>query len=100
MKPTDEEQKFSTETAAPDEWHLYLLECHGGKLYAGIAKDVQARFKAHASGKGAKFTRANPPLRVVACRPYPDRSAASKAEYALKHLPRSLKPKFFSDANP
>ncbi|TXI25585.1 MAG: hypothetical protein E6Q67_00855 [Roseateles sp.] len=80
---------------AQDGWHLYLLECQGGKLYAGIAKDVQARFKAHLSGKGAKFTRANPPLRVIATRPYPDRSLASKAEYELKLLPRRLKPQFF-----
>ena len=43
-------------------WWLYVLECHRGVLYTGIAKDVDARFAAHLSGTGAKFTRLNPPL--------------------------------------
>jgi Predicted endonuclease containing a URI domain len=47
-------------------WSLYVLECQGGVLYTGIAKDVDARFAAHLNGTGAIFTRLNPPLRIVA----------------------------------
>lgn len=72
-------------------WHLYLLECRGGKLYAGIARDVIARFEQHENGKGARFTRANPPLRILGTSSFPDMSSALKAEYALKQLPRGLK---------
>jgi len=36
-------------------WWLYVLECHGGVLYTGIAKDVDARFAAHLDGTGAIF---------------------------------------------
>ena len=77
-------------------WTLYLLECANGAYYAGITTDVAARFAAHVSGKGARYTRANPPLRIVAQRDYPDRSSASRAEWQLKQLPREAKPGFFS----
>ncbi len=80
-------------------WTLYLLECANGAYYAGITTDVTARFAAHVSGKGARYTRANPPLRIVAQRDYPDRSSASRAEWQLKQLPREAKLGFFS-SNP
>ncbi|HEY4370993.1 MAG TPA: GIY-YIG nuclease family protein [Burkholderiales bacterium] len=67
-------------------WFLYLLECRDGSLYTGITVDVEARYAAHASGRGARYTRAHPPARIVLVLPYPDRSTASKAEYALKQL--------------
>ena len=79
-------------------WHLYLLECKGGTYYAGITNNLQARFRAHQSGRGAKYTRANPPLRILASLAYPDRSSASSAEAHLKKLPRNKKPSFFDEA--
>ena len=79
-------------------WFLYLLECANGSYYAGITTDVAARYAAHQSGKGARYTRANPPVRIVAQAEYADRSAASKAEWQLKQLTREAKPGFFKDA--
>ena len=76
-------------------WFLYLLECADGSFYAGISTDVQARFAVHCAGKGARYTRAHPPLRVLASRVYPDRRAASRAEWQLKQLPRTRKLAFF-----
>jgi putative endonuclease len=67
-------------------WYLYLIECKGGSIYTGIAVDVAARYAAHACGKGARYTRAFPPLRLLAEVEYPDRSTAAKAEYAMKRL--------------
>jgi len=81
-------------------WFLYLLECRNGSYYAGITIDLQARYQAHLRGTGAKYTRANPPLRLLASRAYPDRAAASRAEYALKQLPRSRKLAFLSEPDP
>ncbi len=72
-------------------WFLYLLECRNGSYYAGITLDIEARYQAHLRGTGAKYTRANPPLRLLATRAYPDRAAASRAEWALKQLPRARK---------
>ncbi|CTP90381.1 MULTISPECIES: GIY-YIG nuclease family protein [Xanthomonas translucens group] len=78
-------------------WFLYLLECRNGSYYAGITLDIEARYQAHLRGTGAKYTRANPPLRLLASRAYPDRAAASRAEWALKQLPRARKLAFLSE---
>ena len=67
-------------------WYLYLLECTDGSIYTGITVDVEARYAAHATGRGARYTRSHPPARVLASIEYPDRAAASKAEYAMKQL--------------
>lgn len=67
-------------------WHVYLLECLDGSVYTGITTDVDRRFAQHVAGKGARYTRAFPPLRLLASFPYPDRSSASRAEYAIKQL--------------
>jgi putative endonuclease len=67
-------------------WFLYLIECADGSVYTGIALDPQARFAAHACGKGARYTRSHPPLRLLATLPFPDRSSASKAEYRVKRM--------------
>jgi len=77
-------------------WFLYLLECSNGNYYAGITNDVEARFATHVSGKGARYTRANPPIKIIASKPYPDRSTASVAEAQLKRLPRNKKLQYFN----
>jgi putative endonuclease len=69
-----------------EPWFLYLIECEDGALYTGIALDPVARFAQHRAGKGAKYTRANPPLRLIGAMAYPDRSTATRAELAFKRL--------------
>jgi len=69
-------------------WWLYLLLCRDGRTYAGIATDVAARFAAHSNGKGAKFTRANPPVSALGTQAFNTKSEALKAEAALKQLDR------------
>ena len=80
---------------AGTSYWLYLLECEGGRFYAGIAVDVEQRFYRHVLGVGAKFTRAFAPLRVLAARQYDSKSAALRADLQLKKLPRSGKLAFF-----
>lgn len=72
-------------------WCVYLIECRNGAWYAGITNDLPARYAAHVAGKGARYTRANPPVRLLGSRVFADRSAASKAEWAVKRLPRARK---------
>jgi putative endonuclease len=69
-------------------WYLYLIECRNGRLYTGIATDPQRRFTEHAAGRGAMYTRINRPLRLLGCRPYANRSQATRAEIGLKRLDR------------
>jgi putative endonuclease len=63
-----------------------LLECRDGSVYTGITVDVAARYAAHASGNGARYTRSHPPARLLAAIDYPDRSSASRAEHEVKTL--------------
>jgi putative endonuclease len=77
---------------------LYLLECQDASLYTGIAIDVIDRFIRHLLGLGAAYTRSHPPRRILACRQYPDKGQALRAEYALKQLPRNRKLDFFLPA--
>jgi putative endonuclease len=72
-------------------WFLYMIECSDGSLYTGIALDVKVRYAQHSGGKGAKYTRSHPPKRLVFQKKFRDRSAASKAEYAMKQLTRAEK---------
>jgi len=67
-------------------WWVYMIECRGGKIYTGIAKDPGARFRKHLSGDGAAFTRMNPPVALLATRSCGTRSAALRAERALRRL--------------
>jgi len=79
-------------------WVLYLLECENGTYYAGITTDLDRRFAEHVFGIGARYTRANPPRRVVAAKELADRASASRAEAALKKLPRGEKLNYFRDS--
>jgi putative endonuclease len=72
-------------------WWVYLLECRDGSLYCGATTDVGRRLEVHNSGKGARYTRARRPVKLVFCEPAPDRSAALRREAAIKRLPRATK---------
>jgi putative endonuclease len=67
-------------------WYVYLIECTDGSLYAGIATDVARRFGEHTSGQGARYTRSHPPRELLGAVAVADRSAALKAEHALRQL--------------
>lgn len=72
--------------AASKTWYVYLIECSDGCLYTGITVDPAARFEAHRQGRGARYMRLHPPLRLLGTEAHPDRSTASKAEYRIKQL--------------
>lgn len=72
-------------------WRVYMIACRGGKIYTGTALDPEARFRAHREGKGAAFTRANPPVALLRSVAFKNRSEACRAEAALKKLPREGK---------
>jgi putative endonuclease len=80
-----------TESATVSGWCLYLIECRDGSYYAGITNDLDARYQAHVNGKGARYTRSHPPLRLIGSRAYDNRAAASRAEWEIKRLPKHRK---------
>jgi putative endonuclease len=67
-------------------WYVYLLECRDGSVYTGIAVDVHRRYAQHVAGKGARYTRSHPPVRLLGWFAHDDRGAASRAEHAIKQL--------------
>jgi putative endonuclease len=72
-------------------WYVYLLECVDGSIYTGVAVDVARRYAEHVAGKGARYTRGRPPVRLLATFAHPDRSSALRAEHAIKRLSAARK---------
>ncbi|MBI3273404.1 MAG: GIY-YIG nuclease family protein [Planctomycetes bacterium] len=72
-------------------WFVYLLRCGDGSLYCGITNDLARRVEAHRRGKGARYTRSRPPVRLAYWESSGSRSAALRREHALKKLPRARK---------
>jgi putative endonuclease len=79
-------------------WFVYVIECTDGSLYTGITVNVALRFKAHLQGRGARYMRLHPPLRVLAEEVHPDRSSASKAEYRIKQLTAAEKRAYMANS--
>lgn len=73
-------------------YFVYILECSDGSLYTGITKDLEKRVKEHnTSTKGAKYTKARRPVKLLYQEASENRSSASKREYAVKKLTRIQK---------
>jgi putative endonuclease len=73
-------------------WHVYLVECADKTLYTGITTDLKRRIGEHNDSlKGARYTRAKRPVKLVYSEAAVSRSEASKREHELKKLPRSEK---------
>ena len=69
-------------------WCVYLLRCADGTLYTGITNDLPGRLAAHASGRGARYTRGRGPFALLHNEPARTRSAALRREHELKRLRR------------
>ena len=75
-----------TDLPAPQsgKFFVYALECEDKNIYIGQTDDVLARWKEHATGKGANWTKKHPPLRLVHWEEYNSREEAIKREKELK----------------
>ena len=71
--------------------YMYVLECTDGTLYTGYSTDVQKRLAVHNAGKGAKYTRARLPVKLLYQEEYPDKSSAMSAEALFKLKTRQEK---------
>ncbi len=70
---------------------VYILETVRHTLYCGYTDNVEKRFKAHCEGKGAKYTRANKPLKIVFQKEFSSKHDALHAEAVIKKLSRNDK---------
>ena len=80
-------------------YFVYILECSDGSLYTGITKDIEKRLDEHnTSEKGAKYTKARRPVKLMYQETSENRSTASKREYEIKKLTRLKKLKLIKEA--
>jgi putative endonuclease len=71
---------------AAKRWYVYLILCRNGAVYTGIARDVAVRYAQHLAGTGARYTRANPPRRLLVKFACLNQSEAGRMEAAIKKL--------------
>lgn len=73
-------------------WWVYFVQCGDGSIYTGITSDLQRRLREHNGGKrGAKYTLARPPVRLVQFWQVAGRSEALRLEAVFKQCSRSEK---------
>lgn len=75
----------------PLKQYVYVLECGDGSLYTGYTTDVEARLAAHRAGRGARYTRAHEPVRLLAQARFFSKQRAMSAEAYFKRLARTEK---------
>ena len=73
------------------EHYFYVVSCKDDSLYAGYTNNLKRRIKLHNEGKGAKYTCARGPVRLVYSKGFSTKSEAMKAEYAFKQWDRKKK---------
>lgn len=71
---------------AAKRWYVYLILCRSGGVYTGIARNVSVRYTQHVAGTGARYTRANPPRRLLVKFACLNQSEACRMEAAIKKL--------------
>ena len=80
--------------------HVYIARCADGTLYTGSTSDIKKRLAEHNQSKrGAKYTRARRPVKIVYTEKAPSLSAARRREAAIKRLPRSQKLRLIKQTN-
>ena len=71
--------------------YTYILLCSDGTYYCGWTNDLEARLLAHNAGKGAKYTSARRPVRLVYYETFRTKEEAMSREWHIKRLSRSEK---------
>ena len=77
--------------------YMYVVECRDGSYYTGYKTDVKRRLAVHNSGKGAKYTRARLPVKLIYVEGFTSKEEAMSAEALLKRKKRSQKERFLSE---
>ena len=77
-----------------------MLRCSDGTLYTGWTNDLEKRMKAHAAGKGGKYTRARLPVELVYTERFETAREARSREWHLKQLTRAQKLRLIGEIRP
>lgn len=71
-----------------DSFYVYIVECCDQSYYTGWTINLKKRILTHQSGKGAKYTRAHAPVKLVYYEEYSNKTDAMSREYQIKQLSR------------
>jgi putative endonuclease len=72
-------------------WYVYIIMCADGTLYTGSTTDISRRVNEHNRKKGAAYTKARLPVKLVYKETHPNRSHAQKREAQIKLWNRKKK---------
>lgn len=70
---------------------VYIVRCSDNTLYTGWAVNVAARVKVHNAGRGARYTRARRPVKLIYSEELSTRTEAMKRERQIKRYPHAQK---------
>ena len=77
--------------------YMYVVECCDGTYYTGYTTDVKKRIAVHNSGKGAKYTRARLPVKLIYVQGFDSKEEAMSAEALLKRKTRLQKENYLKE---
>lgn len=77
--------------------YMYVVECRDGSYYTGYTTDVKKRVAVHNSGKGAKYTRARLPVKLIYVEGFDSKEEAMSAEALLKRKKRPQKESYLNE---
>lgn len=86
-------KRFTMEVKA----YMYVVECCDGSYYTGYTTDVKKRVTVHNSGKGAKYTRARLPVKLIYAEGFTSKEEAMSAEALLKRKKRAQKESYLKE---
>jgi putative endonuclease len=69
----------------------YIARCSDDTLYTGYCADMAEREKTHNERKGAKYTRARLPIKIIHSEEFQTKSDAMKREAEIKKLTKHQK---------
>ena len=72
-------------------FYTYLLLTKNNTYYCGYTDDIRRRYSKHLNGLGAKYTRANKPVKIAYLKTFDSKSEAMKEENRIKKLSRCSK---------
>jgi len=72
-------------------YFCYILKCADGTYYTGWSADPVHRERQHNAGRGARYTRARRPVKLVYVEEQPDRGSAMRRESHIKEMTRAEK---------
>ena len=74
-------------------FYFYIVRCSDNSLYCGQTNNLETRIKEHNSSqnRGAKYTKAHKPVKLVYFEKYPSLQLAMKREWQIKKWTKAKK---------